>query len=173
MKPQCNDFIANYQPAGDPHSTCNENSKWSGKRRNKNKKVWFMRTRCCEELNDHLQLQLERPRGAPQGWSTYWVPPSPDQSNTSKSGRSSIQPDEQGTFVNRLYYLRESRLCMFFLLLFFLNVVYLQNIKDNVHNPFHFGLLGCSWFHCKDMKREHFHLIVVSIKRIKKMFEEC
>lgn len=21
---------------------------------------------------------------------------------------------------------------------------YLQDIKDNVHNPFHFGLLGCS-----------------------------
>lgn len=31
MKPQCNNFIANYQPAGDSHSTYNENSKLSVK----------------------------------------------------------------------------------------------------------------------------------------------
>lgn len=27
---------------------------------------------------------------------------------------------------------------------------YLQDIKDNVDNPFHFGLLGCSWFDCQE-----------------------
>lgn len=100
-----------------------------------------MQTRCYEELNKHLQLQLERPRGAPQGRSTYWGSLSPDQSNTSISGRSSIQPNEKGTFFLLLALLfKESRLWMFFLI----NYSYLQNIKDNVHDPFHFGLLGCS-----------------------------
>lgn len=118
---------------------------------------------------DYLPLRWEKPPDAPRGRSIYWEPQSLDQSKTSISRRSSEQPESK--IIRSFFY--EPRYCILSEDYVRMNgssiFTYLHYIKDNVDNPFHFGLLGCSWFDCKSGKTKQAWVSLVVIQRAETM----